>query len=409
MSSNMAYSQPEGYNYDESKVPTYELPPLFEGSTPPSAEAWVKRRTGLINLFSNQVFGRTPSAGKDTLWWEIRQEIPDALGGIAEMREVRLHFSKESGGPFADLLLILPATRSGAVPVFLGLNFFGNHTIHPEKAITIPGSWMYNYKQAGVVDHQATEAGRGANAQRWPLEMILERGYGVATMYYGDLDPDFHDGYKNGIHPLFERSGDGSDWGAIGAWAWGLSRALDYLQQSPEVRGDQVAVFGHSRLGKAALWAGVQDERFAMVISNDSGCGGAAISRRRFGETVARINNSFPHWFCDNFKQYNDQEDDLPVDQHQLLAMVAPRPLYVASASEDLWADPRGEFLSAQQASQVYEWLGKPGLSTKTFPEPGPNSDNQGFVAYHLRPGEHEILAFDWTAYLNFADQHFTH
>jgi hypothetical protein len=260
----------------------------------------------------------------------------------------------------------------------------------------------------GTSNHRATEASRGVRANRWPVEEILLRGYGLATVYYGDIDPDFDDDFQNGIHGLMyggkQTQPDSTEWGSLAAWAWGLSRALDYLQTDEWVEGDKVMVIGHSRLGKAALWAGVTDERFAAVISNDSGCGGAALSRREFGETVRRINTAFPHWFNDRFPLYNENLEYLPVDQHLLLSLVAPRPLYVASASEDLWADPKGEFLAAQLAGEVYEWMGYEGLSVDEMPDEGKSA--LGRVSYHLRPGKHDLTLFDWGQYLDFADEY---
>jgi len=399
-------AQQPGFNYEEANVPTYVLPEalaLDGGDRVMDEKTWTnKRRPEILDLFATHVYGRMPGAGPKPSY-EVFEQSDHALDGKASRKQVRVTFGSGDEAPWMDILLYLPANASGATPVFVGLNFGGNHTVRPEPEIRLSDRWMRD-RGEGIVNHRATEMTRGSAASRWAVEEIVAHGYGVATIYCGDLDPDFDDGFENGVHRLFDKTGP-DDWGTIGAWAWGLSRALDYFETDGDVNHERVAVMGHSRLGKAALWAGAADERFAMVISNDSGCGGAALSRRRFGETVERINTSFPHWFAGNFKKYNDNEDGLPVDSHMLLALMAPRPVYVASALEDQWADPRGEFLSAKIAGEVYELFGKKGLGVEKMP--AVEQPAMGHVGYHIRRGKHDVTDYDWARYIDFADKHF--
>ncbi len=398
----------ERYNYDESKVPPYTLPdPLITsaGKKVDSRKMWFRdRRPEIMHLFEEDVYGRTP--GKLP---EMRFAKPQidahALNGTAVRKQVQVLFSGHDG-PRLNILVYLPAKSKRPAPVFVGLNFGGNHTVQADPGIFLSTAWIPN--APGVVDHHATEQARGTDAKSWPVETIFSHGYGVATIYAGDIAPDHKDDYQEGIFPLFNKPNETrrapDEWGAIGAWAWGLSRALDYLQTDHDVDSHRVIVIGHSRMGKAAVWAGAQDQRFAAVVSNESGEGGVALSHRIFGETIQHLNDAFPHWFCDNYKKFNGRELELPFDQHELVALIAPRPVYVGSAEGDQWSDPHGEFLGAKKAEPVYRLLGTDGLGAETMPPL--EHPIMTTIGYHIRPGKHAITEYDWQQYIAWADRH---
>jgi hypothetical protein len=388
----------------------YTLPDplaLPEGARVPDPGTWMKkRRPEILRLFEDQVYGRVP-AGRSTVTFRELSRDDRALGGRAVRKETAVRVAAPRGSLEITVLLYLPANRAGQVPAFLGMNFHGNHTVHPDPGIGITKNWVRNSRRFGIRGNLAGDASRGVRSGRWPVERIVERGYALATAYYGDADPDFDDGFHNGAHPLFYehgrlRPGPG-EWGSIAAWSWGLSRILEYLLTEKGIDGSRVIVMGHSRLGKAALWAGAVDTRFAAVISNNSGHMGAALSRRRYGETVALINKAYPHWFCENFTQYNEREDDMPVDQHMLLALIAPRPVYVAGASGDAWSDPEGEFLAAFHAGPVYRLFGFAGLPGPAMPDT--EKPLGGRIGYHLRTGRHDVTAYDWERFMDWADR----
>jgi hypothetical protein len=367
-----------GFNFDEAAVPPYTLPAVL----PPGAnirmpDAWRARRADLLDLFRDDVYGWSPGR-PERLEFERTEVDPLAMNGAATLERVVIISHQEGRTHRFGLTLFLPNSRQPA-PVFLLINNRAASNTDPTRA-----------QKSGF----------------WPAEDLIARGYGIAALQNGELAPDDKSHFTEGVIHLFE--GDRTErsphtWGALGAWAWGASRVMDYLETDPGVDASRVAVLGHSRGGKAALWAGAQDERFALVISNESGEGGAALNRRTFGETVKAINDVFPHWFDATYKTYNDRVKDLPVDQHMLLSLIAPRALYVASADEDLWSDPRGEFESLAASSPVFELYGDPAIAADAMP-PLEQPLVVGRRGYHIRRGVPNLTPYDWARFADFAD-----
>jgi hypothetical protein len=402
----------ENINEDEGKVPPYVLPDVLQmrdGREVATRQMWEKkRRPEILRLFEEQMYGVSPKKVPGLVFGKPVIDS-NALGGLAIRKEVTIQLTKFPEGPEIHLLMYLPKGTKERPPVFLGLNFEGNQTVSADSGISLNERWVRADKTGPWVKGLPSESTRGKDANSWQVEKILQRGYALATFHYWDVEPDDADGFEHSIRATLPKPHANKpkpdEWGAIAAWAWGVSRAMDYLQTDPDIQPSKVALMGHSRLGKTALWAGAQDRRFAIVISNNSGEGGAALSRRWFGETVVRINTVFPHWFCGNYKQYSNHVEKLPMDQHMLIALMAPRPVYVASAEQDRWADPKGEFLSALNAEPVYHLYGLEGLGVKEMP--GIEQPVGNFIGYHIRHGKHDVTAYDWDRYLDFADRHF--
>ena len=362
-----------------SKLP--DVLRTLDGRTIATAEDWRRiRRPEILELFRKHVYGRVPCTPYQKHFRVVKQN-PLAMDGAATLKQVDITITAGGKSLTIHLVLFVPNKVLKPVPTFLLICNRSPDNMDPTRRV---------------------------KSEFWPAEEVIAHGYGIAAFFNGNVAPDKKDSFNEGIHALLDGGKRPPDaWGTLAAWAWGASRCMDYFETDKDVVRDKVAVIGHSRGGKTALWAGAEDERFAIVCSNDSGCGGAALSRRQSKEkeTVARINKSFPYWFDENFKSYSGHEDTLPVDQHMLIALMAPRAVCVASADRDLWADPRGEFSSAALAGPAYRLFGKQGLGTSpSMPSIGKSLDGDG-VHYHLREGIHNLTLVDWKCYLDFADK----
>ena len=375
--------QRAGINYFEDKVPSYELPPLLkddDGQPITTIAQWTARRAKLLDLFRNELYGYSPERPKDE-WFDVAKIDRKAMDGAATLKLVNIHLGAQPEAPVIHLNLFIPNNRTKPAPAFLLICNRDRSNIDPTRKI---------------------------KSDFWPAEQIVARGYAAASFFNGDVAPDKYDGFTTGIHAYLQNPAARkfNSWGTIAAWAWGGSRVMDYFETDPDIDEKHCAVTGHSRGGKTALWCGAQDERWALTISNCSGCSGAAIARRRFGESLKVIQNAFKHWFCGTYRKYIYREDYLPFDQHELVALVAPRAVYVTSADEDLWADQRGEWLAVHEAAPVWKLFGRKGLPSDIMPPLDKPLIGDG-MGYHIRTGEHNYKVFDWNAHMDLADREF--
>jgi hypothetical protein len=379
---------------------------MLDGSRVITKQQWEEqRRPELKALFQHYMYGNLPA--KTSVKATLTASNDDLFGGKATWQSFTLHYGPK-GTPPLELLLIVPKTQKGVPPVFVGINFCGNHSVLADPKVPLEMSWFWG-GCPGCKDHVALEEGRGGQVDKWNAEMIVDRGYALATFYYGDVDPDKRDNdFTDGVHPHFFKDGQTEpgkhDWGAVAAWAYGTHRVIDFLEANQSVDTNRLALVGHSRLGKATLFAGALDERIKVVIPHQAGCGGTAPNRFNVGESVERINTSFPHWFNDTFPEFNKQVERLPFDQHCLAALCAPRAVLFSNAEQDQWADPNGQFNMLKAADPVYRFLGVDGLRPDSKPEMGKLIDSR--LGYYIRPGKHSMNADDWKVFLDFADRH---
>jgi hypothetical protein len=389
-------------NTDEAKVGTYTLPDplvLANGKPVKDAKTWYnQRRPEILKLAEENHYGRAPGRPKDMTFEAF--EKGSAFDGKAVRKQVTIYFSANKAGPKEDLLIYLPAGASKPVPLLLNISFSPNAAAVADPNVKVGEMWTRDRKQV-----PATPARSGTGLR---VADILARGFGFATMYYAEIDPDFRDAATLGVRGLYLKPGQTEpapdEWGAISAWAWGMSRAMDYFETDAAVDAKRVAITGMSRLGKTVVWAGAHDTRFALVIASCSGEGGAALSRRDYGETVKDLNRSFPYQFCANYQKYGEHVDKLPIDAHMLLTLIAPRPLLLQTGDQDLWSDPKGEFLAAVAAEPVYRLLGKQGLGTDQWPRAGTPIFHD--IGYYMHAGPHGTIPSDWDQYLTFLEMH---
>lgn len=376
---------------------------MLDGTRVTTRSQWFKqRRPELADLFQHYMYGQIPpKPGRVT--GHLIGEYPDFLEGRALLKVLSVETGPGSA-PKIGLMLVVPKSRPGRAPVFLAMNFHGNHCLTKDARVPLTSNWVPGSRESG---NKATDAQRGNESANWPLEEIISRGYAFAAFYSGDVDPDRQD-VSSGVYAwLAEGDPDRNNptnRGTIAAWAWGFQRCVDYLVTDGDIDPKRIAVVGHSRNGKASLLAAAFDERIAMAIPTQAGCGGTAPSRGKIGESVKAINDRFPHWFNGEFKKFNDAPERLPFDQNCLVAMCAPRPVLFPAAEGDQWANPAGQFEVLKAAEPVYQLLGVEGLAATQMPPLGQLVNSR--LGYYIREGRHAMTAGEWRVFLEYADRH---
>ncbi len=390
-------------NYDESQIPPYTLPDLLtleNGQKITDAKSWTeKRRPELLEAIAALQYGKTPPA-PETIEYDVLENQGEAFNGKAIRKQVRIYLTENSKDHPMDLLIYLPKNASKPTPVFFTISFTANNQTVDDPEVRIGEIWNR--------DGQKVKADEPSRFRPTNVEQFIDEGYGFATVYYGDIDPDFKGGFEHGIRKEFLKSGEtqpkNDEWGTISAWSWGLSRAMDYFEKDAQIDEDRIALMGVSRLGKTVLWTGIRDTRFKMIVASCSGEGGAALARRDYGENIKHMSDSsrYGYQFATNYHEYSTHVEDFPFDAHSLVAMIAPRPLLLQTGNTDYWSDPKGEFLAAQEASKVYELFGENGPEDNEMPSAGDTSLTENKLGYFMHDGGHGTIPTDYPVFIQF-------